>query len=81
MALMKALLTCEDSYSAAVVGHISAVDEVPFIVVVLGFDGRSSLIGAIQLFCFLPVMSRERRTSLNVSPVQTVWDGGHAVLL
>lgn len=37
--------------------------------------------GAILLFCFRPGTSRERRTGLSVSPEQTVWDGGHAVLL
>lgn len=37
--------------------------------------------GAILLFCFRPGTSREMRTGLSVSPEQTVWDGGHAVLL
>lgn len=44
----------------------------------LGFEGKISLIWRHSVVLF---SSRERRTGLSVSPEQTVWDGGHAVLL
>lgn len=87
MTLMKALLcrTCEDSDAVDLVGHISVVNVVPFIVVMEFSFGlwRKKVVwcGAILLFCFRPGSSRERRTGPSLSPEQTVLDEGHAVLL